>query len=75
MAAHLALIPANGCRRLVTVHLGHLHIHEDCIEGLSFEHLEGLAAVVGDNDLVAAPFQQADRQFLVHKVILGQQDA
>ena len=61
--------------RLEPVHLRHLHVHQHGIERRAVvQGVERLAAVADDHDLMAPFLQQADRQPLVDRVVLGQQE-
>ena len=61
--------------RLEAVHLRHLHVHQHGVERLAVvQGRQRLAAVADDHDLMAPLLQQADRQPLVDRVVLGQQE-
>ena len=57
------------------VHIRHLHVHQDHVEGFALQAFQRLAAGGGDGHGVTAPFQQPPLQLLVHRVVLGQQHA
>ena len=80
VAARLLLTRAQETGGLETVHLGHLNVHEDEVEGhpSGFGPLpggHGLLAVAGDGDRVPLLLQDAHGQPLVDGVVLGQQEA
>ena len=60
---------------LNSVHLRHLHIHQDQIEPFLLESRDGFRAVFRNPDPVASTFQQPDGHLLVHAAVFGQQDA
>ena len=61
--------------RLESVHLGHLHVHQHGIERLPDPgRPTRLAAVPDHHNLMAPLLQQADRQPLIDRVVLGQQE-
>ena len=66
---------ADAARRLEAVHLGHLHVHQHHVVGLALDRLDRLDAVARQVGAVAHLLQQAQRELLVHDVVLGQQDA
>ena len=57
------------------VHLGHLHVHQHDVVELARQRLEHLEAVGGDVGAVAHALEHAQRDLLVHGVVLGEQDA
>jgi len=59
---------------LKTIHLRHLDVHQNDIQGFPFRNFEGLAPVVGDQDRVTVPLKQMDGHLLVHRIVLGEQD-
>ena len=65
---------SDGLRRLETVHVGHLYVHQDKIKTMRPELLDRFVPVVGHDHLVSLLSQQADCQFLVHRAVLGHQD-
>ncbi len=66
---------ADAGRRLEAIHLGHLHVHQDQVEGLLLPGGEGLLAIAGDVHRVPALLQEDGRQRLVDEVVLHQQDS
>jgi hypothetical protein len=52
------------------VHAGHVHIHEDGVERLALEEVDGLLAVGGQRDKVAAFFEHAGADELVDMAVL-----
>ena len=66
---------ADPARRLEAVHLGHLHVHQHHVVGLALHRLDRLDAVRREVGAIAHLLQQAQRELLVHHVVLGQQDA
>ena len=69
----LQSLDLGGC--LETVHLGHLQIHQNGVEALGAEQIDGLAAVAGQGHGVALLLEQDARQFLVDHVIFGDENA
>ena len=71
-----SLVPArvDAARRLEPVHLGHLHVHQHDVVGLALTTRPPRCrwSEVG---AVAHLLQQAQRELLVHDVVLGEQDA
>jgi len=61
--------------RLVAVHLGHLHVHQDGVVVPEGGLLERLRAVFHHVDAVAEPFQHLERDHLVYGVVLGHEHA
>ena len=53
----------------------HLHVHQHHVVGLALDAPDGLDAVAGEVGAVAHLPQQAQRELLVHDVVLGEQDA
>ena len=68
---------AHRPRRGETVHLGHLHVHQDrdVLATGGPDHLQRLASVVRDVELDPEPPQDLTRHHLVGLVVLGQQHA
>ena len=62
-------------RRLEPVELGHLDVHEHQVVGLRLERRDRLQPVAGHVRAVAQLLEQAERELLVHRVVLGDQDA
>ena len=60
--------------RFQTVHLGHLHVHEDQVVGLSGQLGQRLGPTAGNFDLVTLTLQQVDAHLLVEEVVFDQQD-
>ena len=61
-------------RRRVPVEHRHLAVHQHRGERLAPQRVDRLAAVGGDLDAVAAAAQDVDRDRLVGRVVLGEQD-
>src|SRR3974390_1252713 len=76
-ARTLACSPAraDGAARLEAVHLRHLDVHEDDVVGGMVEPRERLASTPNHARPVSEPFEQAERDLLVDRVILGEKDA
>jgi hypothetical protein len=53
----------------------HLHVHQHDIIGLTLDRLDGLDAVRREVGAVAHLLQDAQRELLVHRIVLGQEDA
>jgi hypothetical protein len=49
---------SNGFRSFEAVHFGHLHVHENQIEGLILEGFQGLATVANNVNFVSSFFEQ-----------------
>ncbi len=64
---------ADDFRGFIAIHLGHVHVHQDGVKGVSLPQVHGLDAVGGNADLVALLLQQAQRKRLVDEVVLGHQ--
>ena len=60
-------------RRLVAVHLRHVHIHQDGVEIACLPFFQGLNTVVGDGDLMPQLLQQACGKRLVDGIVFSQQ--
>ena len=65
----------NGQRGFQSVELRHFEIHQDHVKGACFQLLQRPLAVLGDHHGMAVFFQQAHRQFLVHKAVFRQEHA
>ena len=57
-----------------SVQLGHLDVHQDDVVLLPLESLQRFAAVPHDVSVVAEPIEQGERNLLVHRIVLGEQD-
>ena len=57
------------------VHFGHLDIHENEVKGAILDGVESEFAIGDDFDGMALFFEHAKGEFLVHGVILGEEDA
>ena len=64
----------DGARGLEAVHFGHLHVHQDHVEGAAGRELHRLAAVVRHGDAVSLPLEHLHGHLLVEGVVLGQED-
>ena len=73
-AALLRPALADPARGVEAVELRHLHVHQDDVVRLPLERLDRLEAVRRDVGAVAEPLEQAERDLLVHRVVLGEQD-
>ena len=60
--------------RLEAVELGHLDVHQDQVVASPLERGDRLEAVAGDVGRVAHLLEQPERELLVHRVVLGEQD-
>ena len=60
-------------RGFQTVHLGHLHVHQNDVEFLGFDCLNGLLTVVGNGHLVKIAAEQTNDEFLIDETIFDQQ--
>ena len=69
---HLLADAAGGFQ---PIQLGHLHIHQHHIVRLPCQRVERFLTVGGHVGPVAQPRQHVQRQFLVDRVVFGQQDA
>ncbi len=74
MAAGRFFPLANRRRRLEAVHLRHLNVHQHQIERRVLQRLHRFPAVACDRRRVAPLFQDAYRQPLVYRVVLGNKD-
>ena len=63
--------PAGGVQ---PVQLGHLHVHQDDVVTRALERRERLVAVPRDVGGEPEPLEQAERDHLIHGVVLGEQD-
>ena len=66
---------ANLPRGFQAVHLRHLHVEEEDVVGLLFERLEDFDAVAGDVGAIAQLVQDAEADFLVDGIVVGQEQA
>ena len=57
-----------------TIHLGHLHIHEDQVEGLFFQHSQSHPSVLGDRHAVPGLLQNPQGDALIDGVVLGKKN-
>ena len=72
-------VTAEQSRRLIAIHHGHLHIHEDDVERVGLvtggqRRINGALAVLRDGDLCARLLQHVADEPLVVRTVLGQQD-
>lgn len=65
---------ADAAGGLVSVHAGHLDIHEDDVELAALKRADGLGSVGDDVGLVAEAAEGELGDALVHGVVLGEQD-
>ena len=65
----------DGLHRCEAVHVGHLEVHQHEVEALAFEGFQRGLPGLGHHDGMPLALHQADRQPLVHDVVLRQQDA
>src|SRR5581483_5891654 len=65
---------ANGAGGLEAVHLRHLHVHEHELVVAGGKDIEGLDAVGDGVGTVTEAFKEAKRDFLVHGVVLNDED-
>ena len=65
--------PANRRRRLEAVHLRHLHVHQDEIEGLPLQSLQDRSSGRRNGDCMAAAGEPFDRHLLVDDVVFRKQ--
>ena len=77
MRGRLLLRPAlaNLARRFEAVHLRHLHVEEQDVVGLLFQRLEDFHAVGGEVGAITQLVQDAEADFLVDGIVVGQQQA
>ena len=57
------------------IHLGHLDVHQHEVVRLALHRFDGLDAVRREVRPIAHLLQDAERELLVHDVVLGEQDA
>ena len=62
-------------RRLEPVELGHLDVHQHQVVRARLERRDRLQPVAGHVRAIAQLLEQAERELLVHRVVLGKQDA
>lgn len=72
--ADTALQSADRGSGFEAVHIRHLDVHNDDVEGTVLQGGEGLAAIVGNCHLVALFFKQANGEFLINGVVFGKQN-
>lgn len=65
---------ADRIRGLEPVHVRHLHVHQDHVEGIGGPRLDCFAAVAGDCHLMTLASQHPDGQFLIGQIVFGQQN-
>ena len=70
-----AVVGADGAGGFDTVEFGHLDVHEDEVVVAGGEGFEGLFAVGGDVDDVAAFAEDGGDDLLVDEVVFGEEDA
>ena len=56
------------------IHLGHLNVHQNQVDGVLFEHGERLPAVGGGNHGVAAFLEQFGGESEINGIVLGQKN-
>ncbi len=61
-----------GCFQ--TVHIGHLHIHKNQVDGFVFKNFQDFFAVIGHPDNIAMLFQHMQNEFLVDDIVFRQQN-
>src|ERR1700722_48802 len=72
-AIHLLPFAKNpGC--FESVHLGHLHVHEDKIEVILLQRNESFLAIAGDGYDMLALLKKAAGELLINKVVFREQD-
>src|SRR5437899_1169526 len=70
-----SLFPVSNCRGgFDPVHSGHLHVHEDEIEALTFERLQRGGPVVHGGDCVTLFLEHVLGESAVYRIVLDQQD-
>src|SRR5947209_4753548 len=70
-----SLFPVSNCRGgFDPVHSGHLHVHEDKIEALTFERLQRGGPVVHGGDCVTLFLEHVLGESAVYRIVLDQQD-
>ena len=74
VAAGCALPLADGQRRLETVHLWHLQVHQGDVGMVARELQEGLPAVAGRDHAVSASQEQRRDNLAVNLIVLDEQD-
>ena len=65
---------ADPSRRVETVELRHLHVHQHDVVPATLERLDRFETVRRDVGSVAEPVEQAERDLLVDRIVLGKQD-
>ncbi len=74
VSAGRRLTLADGRRRLETVHVRHLHVHEHQVEGIVLQGRDGLGAVADHHDRMPLTAEQSQGQLLVERIVLRQKD-
>ena len=69
------LLHADGLSGGKPIHLRHLHVHQDQVEGILLPRGQGRVPVAGNHGHVPPLLQQAGCQFLIELVILRNEDA
>jgi hypothetical protein len=67
-------LPADSPRSLESVHLRHLHIHQDNAIGTQFERPKHLETIGRDIGAIPEASKQLHRYLLVYCVVLSQKD-
>ena len=62
-------------RHFQSIHFGHLNVHEHQVELLTPDCLQGVPAVAANNHLVPKFFEHPHGDFLIDRVVLGEQDS
>ena len=60
---------SNGSRRLETIHVGHLKIHQDDVESERRECLQDLFTIACNSDLMPPKLQKFDGDLLVDFIV------
>src|SRR6266702_5257279 len=69
-----ALKKPDGSGGIEAIHLGHLHIHKNNVEGQFFDEFQRSFTRARYAHGMPPLFKKANGQYLIHRIILGHQD-
>src|SRR5579871_6168825 len=74
MPACSSFVPSNRFGGLESVHLRHLHVHQQKVEGFFLKSDENLPAIDDVSNRMSLVFEQTHRQVGIDNVVFGQKN-